>query len=202
MKPEEVLSPNLRPILAQEVELGNVVIEVLEPPDCKCPLLVVLERPVHSWEVDHNLSLAPAVQWWESRDLHYPVQGGYECKETGHFLVGPLAGDPHSGTTSRRLQEETVSPTSPLRTFSRNLRPILELEIGLSNVPARIDMPRDAECPRAVVLVAPLHFREIERRLSLSPAVERWESSDPDHPREAGFVCRETGHVLAGPKER
>ncbi|RLE18702.1 MAG: hypothetical protein DRJ14_03000 [Acidobacteria bacterium] len=86
-----------------------------------------------------------------------------------------------------------------IKGLSRHLSSIVELELKLGNIVLRIDEPRGTRCPMAVVFSQPLHFYEIKNQLILDKAVERWENRDAHYDIEAGVVCRETGHTVAGP---
>lgn len=86
-----------------------------------------------------------------------------------------------------------------MKRLSANLRPIFELELRLGNQIARVDEPAGTSCPLAVVFASALHFDAIGRDLTLSESVERWVSRDPHFRLEAGFLCKDTRHCLAGP---
>ena len=83
--------------------------------------------------------------------------------------------------------------------LSLTLSPIYELEISLGNIVARVDEPAGTSCPFAVILKNRLHHNEIKTALTLSPEVEKWENKDRHYPLEAGYVCRISKHVIAGP---
>jgi len=83
--------------------------------------------------------------------------------------------------------------------LSANLLPIYELELRLGNSVNRVDEPAGTTCPFAVIFQQPLHFKEAEDAGIVPPAVRRWEIHDPHYPPEAGFLCEETRHALAGP---
>jgi hypothetical protein len=83
--------------------------------------------------------------------------------------------------------------------LSKNLQPIVDLEIRLGNSVLRIDEPAGTSCPLSVVFERPLHFKEIEKSLALGSSVTQWMCRDPHYPKEAGFACGETKHTLAGP---
>jgi hypothetical protein len=86
----EHFAPNLRAIYDLEISLGNLVQEVDEPAGDRCPLAIVFKRPMHRATIESKLSLPAVVKWWECRDPHYPIQGGYSCEETHHVIAGPL----------------------------------------------------------------------------------------------------------------
>ena len=86
-----------------------------------------------------------------------------------------------------------------MKSLSKHLNPIVELELKLGNAVVRIDEPGGTHCPLAVVFNHPLHFYEIRKKLVLDEVVEMRENRDPHYDLEAGFVCRETGHIVVGP---
>ncbi|NOZ13030.1 MAG: hypothetical protein GXO69_05200 [Acidobacteria bacterium] len=86
-----------------------------------------------------------------------------------------------------------------MNSLSRHLKPIVKLELKLGNTVSRIDEPGGTDCPMAVVFSRPLHFYEIRKELVLSKVIEKWENRDAHYDLEAGFACRETGHIVAGP---
>ena len=88
------LSPALAPILAAELARGNRVVRVDVPAGTRCPMAVVLALPLDRRAIESGAGLPSTVRFWESRDLHYPVEAGYVCESTRHTLAGPI------GTTS------------------------------------------------------------------------------------------------------
>ena len=84
------LSTNLQGIYDLELALGNTVVRVDEPAGDRCPLAIIFKNPLHKGEIESTLKLSLTVKWWESRDPHYPMEGGYGCDETDHALAGPL----------------------------------------------------------------------------------------------------------------
>ena len=84
------LSPNLQSICDLELSLGNTVIRIDEPAGDRCPLAIIFKKPLHKAEIASHIELAPDVKWWENRDPHYPIEGGYMCEQTRHALAGPL----------------------------------------------------------------------------------------------------------------
>ena len=84
------LAPNLQAIYDLELSQGNSVIRVDEPAGDRCPLAVIFKNPLQKAKIESTLSLPPTVRWWECRDPHYPIEGGYGCCETGHAIAGPL----------------------------------------------------------------------------------------------------------------
>lgn len=83
--------------------------------------------------------------------------------------------------------------------LSEDLLPIYRLELRLGNEVVRIDEPAGSTCPYAVIFKTPLHKRQLETQLDLARSVEYVESRDPHYPKEAGYVSKLTGHVVAGP---
>ncbi len=88
-----------------------------------------------------------------------------------------------------------------MKRLSSNLIPIYNLELSEGNKVIRINEPAGTKCPLAIIFEYPLHFDVIADKLTLSPAVRRWENIDQHYPLEAGFVCDVTGHVLSGPSK-
>jgi hypothetical protein len=87
--------------------------------------------------------------------------------------------------------------------LSPDLKPIYDLELALGNKVAWTAEPAGTEAPYAVGFEQPLHFDEVAARLAVPPTVTRWSVDDPHYgDPEAGFKCRRTGHVLAGPLPR
>jgi hypothetical protein len=87
---KQKLSTNLHAIYDLELSLGNAVVRVDEPAGDRCPLAIIFRNPLHRAKIETTLSLPPTVKWWECRDPHYPIEGGYACNETGHAIAGPL----------------------------------------------------------------------------------------------------------------
>jgi len=81
----------LRSIYDIELSCGNSVVRVDEPAGDRCPLAIVFKQPLHKGRIESLLVLPSAVKWWESRDPHYEIQGGYICEGSRHVIAGPLA---------------------------------------------------------------------------------------------------------------
>jgi hypothetical protein len=84
------LSKSLQAILEFELARGNTIVRVDQPAGSRCPLAVVLLRPLNidSFKAAHRL---PAnVGTWENHDSHYPLEAGYVCEQTRHAISGPL----------------------------------------------------------------------------------------------------------------
>ena len=84
------LAPSLQGIYDLELSLGNSLDRVEEPAGDRCPLAVIFKNSMHKDRIKSALSLLPSVKWWECRDPHYPIQGGYTCEGTHHAIAGPL----------------------------------------------------------------------------------------------------------------
>jgi len=84
------LSKNLRPIYEAELSLGNSVARVDEPAGTNSPLAIVFKAPLHKRDISAKIDIPAMVRWWESRDPHYEIEGGYICDETRHMVSGPL----------------------------------------------------------------------------------------------------------------
>jgi hypothetical protein len=83
--------------------------------------------------------------------------------------------------------------------LSKSLRGIYEYEIALGNRVVSVAEPAGTNCPLSVVFEQPLHFGEIAANVALPVGVEKWENRDTHYSLEAGFLCRETRHCIAGP---
>jgi hypothetical protein len=84
------LSPALKPIYDLELTLGNEVERVDEPAGSECPYAVIFTHPLHFDEIEQGLVLPRSVVRKESRDPHYPIEGGYKCESTQHVVAGPI----------------------------------------------------------------------------------------------------------------
>jgi hypothetical protein len=84
------LSTKLQQALQFELERGNSIERIEQPAGTKCPLAVVLAKPLDIAGFKSAHGLPPGVETWESRDRHYPVQAGYVCERTRHALAGPI----------------------------------------------------------------------------------------------------------------
>jgi hypothetical protein len=82
--------------------------------------------------------------------------------------------------------------------LSDTLQPIVDLELQLGNEIARIDQPAGTKSTLGVVFKNPLHFREAAK-LQLDESVYTWECNDPHYPKEKGFACKNSKHLVAGP---
>jgi hypothetical protein len=87
------LTPSLQAVYDLELSLGNLLDRIEEPAGDRCPLAVIFKRPLHKAAIESTLALPSIVEWWESRDPHYSIEGGYVCNETRHAISGPLAYD-------------------------------------------------------------------------------------------------------------
>jgi hypothetical protein len=84
------LSTSLQPVLTFEVSRGNRVARIDRPAGSRCPLAVILERPLDFVAFRGKHALTDGVRTWENRDSHYPLEAGYVCEATGHAVVGPI----------------------------------------------------------------------------------------------------------------
>lgn len=84
------LSADLVPIYELELANGNEVLRIDEPAGSRCPYCIVFRYPLHKSKIEQSIALPPSVQYWESRDQHYPVEGGYVSEESRHVVSGPL----------------------------------------------------------------------------------------------------------------
>ncbi len=83
--------------------------------------------------------------------------------------------------------------------LSEDLLPIYRLELEKGNFVERVDEPAGSNCPYAIIFGRPLHKKEIETRLGLSPEVEYRECHDCHYPLEAGYYSKASRHAIAGP---
>ena len=79
------------------------------------------------------------------------------------------------------------------------LYPIYKLELDLGNTVKNIEAPAGAKCPYAVTFASQLHFKEIEKQLTLSSSVDKWKNTDRHYPLQAGYFCNKYKHSIAGP---
>lgn len=84
------LAENLSAILAFELARGNTVVRIDRPAGSRCPLAVILARPLDIAGFKSSHGLPSSVDTWENRDSHYPLEAGYICERTRHALAGPL----------------------------------------------------------------------------------------------------------------
>ena len=84
------LSDNLRGVLAFELARGNAIARVDRPAGSRCPLAVILARPLDIAGFKAANGLPSGVGTWENRDSHYPIEAGYLCERTRHALAGPI----------------------------------------------------------------------------------------------------------------
>ncbi len=83
--------------------------------------------------------------------------------------------------------------------LSKYLQPIYDLIIASGNKVERIDEPAGTKCPLAIIFKNKINKEVIEQKLKLLPNVQYWENKDSHYPLEAGYSCKVTGHVIAGP---
>lgn len=83
--------------------------------------------------------------------------------------------------------------------LSPYLEPIYNLELSLGNEVERIDEPSWSNCPYGIYFKDKLHFEEIKEKLNLPPFIKYWENKDSHYSLEAGFLCKETMHLISGP---
>lgn len=86
------LARELQPIHDLEIRLGNTVDYIAEPAGTACPYAVVFKQPLHTRQIEAELTLPETVRYWESHDPHYPIEAGYQCVITRHTVAGPIAG--------------------------------------------------------------------------------------------------------------
>ncbi len=84
------LCDGLRPILNYELENNNSIARVDEPAGEKCPLAIVMSRPLNKSGIERDLELPSTVKYWKSLDPHYPLEEGYSCDKTHHAIAGPI----------------------------------------------------------------------------------------------------------------
>lgn len=85
----ELFSPDLKPMLELELQLGNKIEQVNEWSSDDPRILVTLKKALHFPELKSQLQRPSTVEEWECWDLHYPLEAGLLCKKTGHTLAGP-----------------------------------------------------------------------------------------------------------------
>jgi len=83
--------------------------------------------------------------------------------------------------------------------LSKALQVILDFELARGNTIVRIDQPAGTHCPLAVVLLKPLNIAGLKAAHSLPATVDTWENRDSHYPLEAGYVCEQSRHAIAGP---
>jgi hypothetical protein len=84
------LSEALQPIVAYELQRGNVIARIDQPAGTRCPLAVIFSKPldVSGFKQTHGLPIG--VDTWENRDRHYLLESGYICERTRHAVAGPV----------------------------------------------------------------------------------------------------------------
>jgi len=86
----------------------------------------------------------------------------------------------------------------------KDLKPIYELELSSGNTVERVEKFAYTKCDLGIYFSKPLHFKEIEKGITLSSAIERWENNDRHYSMggEAGYYCSECKHSVAGPLKK
>ena len=84
------LAESLDGLLGFELARGNTVVRVDRPAGSRCPLAVILARPLDIAQFKASNRLPDGVETWENRDSHYLLEAGYICKRTRHAQAGPL----------------------------------------------------------------------------------------------------------------
>jgi hypothetical protein len=84
------LAKSLQGALDFELARGNTVVRIDRPAGSRCPLAVILARPLAIALFKASNGLPDGVGTWENRDSHYPLEAGYICERTRHALAGPL----------------------------------------------------------------------------------------------------------------
>ena len=85
------LTESLAGALAFELARGNSVERVDRPAGSRCPLAVIMARPLDIVGYTAAHGLPTGVDTWENRDSHYPLERGYVCGRTRHAISGPIA---------------------------------------------------------------------------------------------------------------
>jgi hypothetical protein len=83
--------------------------------------------------------------------------------------------------------------------LSAGLLPILEIELELGNIVARVESPKGTNYSFVVILKNKINHNEISNRLELSSQVKKWENKDRHYDLESGYVCNKAGHAIIGP---
>lgn len=84
------LSEKLQSMLQFELERGNSIERIEQPAGTRCPMAVVLSKPLDIAGFKATHGLPSGVDTWENHDRHYPTQAGYVCERTRHALAGPI----------------------------------------------------------------------------------------------------------------
>jgi hypothetical protein len=84
------ISNQLRPLLDFELSRGNGIERVDRPAGTRCPLAVILKKPLDFKGYADANGFPSGVSVWENRDAHYPIEAGYVCEKTNQALAGPI----------------------------------------------------------------------------------------------------------------
>lgn len=84
------LSEPLRHLLGYELMHGNVVERIERNRWSRCPLAVVLRKPLKLDSAAREVQLPNSIQRWENRDPRYEPQAGWKCTITLHALAARL----------------------------------------------------------------------------------------------------------------